>query len=262
VWRNKRTLDDDDRVFLYCYGKECGEDAAEWGATVTGSFPASAVPLMPPEPAPVHEHEVAGRTNEWKADRATSLGERSSQWRAVAATLGVIARAQLTSIEGLVPVLACLPGPTGVVFSAVEAAQYVQSENYIMAGVVVGAVALGGGLGKFAAKEAASGVRVTEEGMQILRGHLEQFGSHPPNAAMIQRLESALGVRVTGADANFYLHEISEATMMGRGMPYEAAHAAAIEKYGVSPFSLFAPEVIQAMPEYFNSAWRSFWGLP
>lgn len=78
---------------------------------------------------------------------------------------------------------------------------------------------------------------------------------------MLGRLQSAVGTSVTGADANFYLHEISEATMMGNGMSYEAAHAAALAKYNASPFSLYAPQVIQALPEDFNSAWRAFWGL-
>ena len=59
--------------------------------------------------------------------------------------------------------------------------------------------------------------------------------------------------RRTGADANFYLHEAAEATMMGRGLGYDAAHAAALNKYGVSPFSLYHPDVIQANPGLFNS---------
>lgn len=46
-------------------------------------------------------------------------------------------------------------------------------------------------------------------------------------------------MRVTGAEANFYLHEIAEGTLRARGMAYDAAHAAALEKYGVSNFSLY-----------------------
>jgi filamentous hemagglutinin len=94
--------------------------------------------------------------------------------------------------------------------------------------------------------------------------HLAQFGDDAANAGMMQRLQDAFaaGQRATGADANFYLHEASEATMMGRGLSYDAAHAAALEKYGVSNFSLYHPEVIQANPGLFNNAWRAFWGLP
>ena len=50
--------------------------------------------------------------------------------------------------------------------------------------------------------------------------------------------------------------------LMQQGMAYEEAHAAALEQYGVSPFSVYAPEVIEQFPELFNSAWRAFWGLP
>jgi len=44
-------------------------------------------------------------------------------------------------------------------------------------------------------------------------------------------------------------------------MFYETAHAAALGKYGVSPFSLYHPEVIQQFPAAFNNAWRAYWGL-
>jgi len=62
--------------------------------------------------------------------------------------------------------------------------------------------------------EASQGIRITQEGLDIASSHLAQFGEHAPNAAMLDRLGSAVGTRVTGADANFYLHEISESTMM------------------------------------------------
>ncbi|NJK91117.1 MAG: hypothetical protein HC904_04355 [Blastochloris sp.] len=80
---------------------------------------------------------------------------------------------------------------------------------------------------------------------------------------MMQRLRTAQanGQKVTGADANFYLHEASEATMMGRGMSYDAAHAAALQKYNVSPFSLYHPEVIQANPGIFGTGFKNYWGL-
>src|SRR5262249_37524387 len=118
----------------------------------------------------------------------------------------------------------------------------------------------GTGLGKLAGKS----IQVSQPGMQIVESHLAQFGAAPENVAMISRLRDALanGLRITGADASFYLHEISEATMMGRGLSYEAAHAAALIKYGVSEFSVYHPEVILSLPQFFNSAWRAFWGLP
>ncbi len=81
---------------------------------------------------------------------------------------------------------------------------------------------------------------------------------------MMQGLQDAFaaGQKVTGANGNFYLHEASEATFMGNGLSYDAAHAAALGKYGVSPFSLYTPEVIQENPTLFNNAWRAGAGLP
>ncbi len=47
--------------------------------------------------------------------------------------------------------------------------------------------------------------------------------------------------------------------MMGRGMGYGAAHDAALLKYQVSPYSVYAPEVIRANPGSFNANWLNFW---
>src|SRR5262249_15520071 len=73
--------------------------------------------------------------------------------------------------------------------------------------------------------------RLSEKGLDVVEQHLAQFGDSVENTAMVQRLRSALstGERVTRADANFCLHEASEATMMRRGLSYEEAHAAAIQ---------------------------------
>jgi hypothetical protein len=40
--------------------------------------------------------------------------------------------------------------------------------------------------------------------------------------------------------------------MMGRGLLYNAAHDASLLKYGVSPYSVYAPEVILANPSFFR----------
>ncbi len=80
---------------------------------------------------------------------------------------------------------------------------------------------------------------------------------------MIGRLEAALagGRTIAGGDASFYMHEVYEATLMARGIPYEDAHDAALARYGVSVFSVYHPDVIRAYPEYFNSNWFNFWGI-
>ena len=36
---------------------------------------------------------------------------------------------------------------------------------------------------------------------------------------------------------------------------------ASLAKYNVSPFSVYHPDVIEALPELFNSNWSAFWGL-
>lgn len=120
-------------------------------------------------------------------------------------------------------------------------------------------VRLDGGLGIFAERQ----LTVTPKGLDLVRNHLAQFGDVPANTAMLGRLENAMasGQRVSGADAIFYTHEAAEATKMARGLSYDVAHAASLEKYGVSLFSVYHPDVIRAMPEQFNSNWLKFWGI-
>lgn len=115
----------------------------------------------------------------------------------------------------------------------------------------------GTGLGKVAGKE----LTVTEKGLSMVEGHLDQFGPYGPNEAMVGRLRLALedGRAITGADASFYLHELNEATLMGKGLDYGTAHQASLRKYDVSPYSVYHPDVIRAFPDEFNSNWRNFW---
>jgi hypothetical protein len=109
-----------------------------------------------------------------------------------------------------------------------------------------------------------SAVAATLGEIEKLASAVQQAGGDfPPNQMMLDRLQAAMdaGTPVTGADAVFYTHEASEATMMARGMTYDDAHAAALEKYGVSPFSVYHPDVVQANPGWLNQNWRNFWGL-
>jgi len=117
----------------------------------------------------------------------------------------------------------------------------------------------GEGLGRLAGAE----IRVSERGLNLVEQHLEQFGPIPENEAMLARLREALtqGRRISGADASFYMHEANEATLMSRGIGYDAAHTSALSKYQVSPFSVYHPDVIQTLPESFNDNWFSFWGI-
>ncbi len=126
----------------------------------------------------------------------------------------------------------------------------------------------GTGLGRLASAE----INVSERGLALVESHLAKFGDVPENAAMIARLRAAMsqGRKISGADASFYMHEANEATRMSRLMQgggmsfenaYDVAHAAALQKYGVSPFSVYHPDVVSALPGHFNDNWFNFWNI-
>ena len=82
---------------------------------------------------------------------------------------------------------------------------------------------------------------------------------------MVSRLRAALaeGRSLVGADANYYLHELNEATLMSRGASYEEAHAAALQRYGVPPQAIYHPDVIRALGrEYWHPSYFTYWGIP
>ncbi|RDY26204.1 hypothetical protein CG710_021870 [Lachnotalea glycerini] len=80
---------------------------------------------------------------------------------------------------------------------------------------------------------------------------------------MIKRLENALanGEKISGADASFYMHEITETTLMNQGMTYDVAHGLALEKYDVSPFSVYSPEVVTEYPDLFSRGFKKYWDI-
>ena len=149
---------------------------------------------------------------------------------------------------------------------------YVGYVGWGFAGAVIGAgnFLTGGEVGAatnsvktLAAVGASEGVRITEKGLALVEVNLARFEPTAANVAMVSRLEDSfkVGTKALGADANFYLHEIAEGTARKAGLAYDAAHVAAIEKYGVSPFSLYHHDVVTRLPSEFNSAWRTFWGI-
>lgn len=85
----------------------------------------------------------------------------------------------------------------------------------------------------------------------------------PQIPTMIARLWSALAEEqpISGADASFYFHELLENTLMDDGIPYPEAHETAIARYGVSPFSIYAPDAIMANYEAFSLPYFEFWGI-
>ena len=128
-------------------------------------------------------------------------------------------------------------------------------------GVAIGA-GIGSAISGVAGRVASRGIRVSEKGLGLIGEHLAQFGEVEYNSMMMQRPGSALnsGARITGADATFYLHEASEATMQARGLSQPAAHAAALSKYG-SEYDLYHPDVIKALPQMFNQTWFRYWNI-
>ncbi|MGH7192445.1 MAG: hypothetical protein ACREJM_02805, partial [Candidatus Saccharimonadales bacterium] len=143
-------------------------------------------------------------------------------------------------------------------------------EGGLRTGAFMEGAAGGEGLGVFAAGRQLT---VTEQGLAMLERHLANpfFDQVPYNAAMIARLRNALaaGQRISGADGIFYTHELYEATRMqkllqaGKSLEeaYDIAHAAALRRYGVSPFSVYHPEVISQFSEWFGPGWSKFWGF-
>lgn len=104
---------------------------------------------------------------------------------------------------------------------------------------------------------------IEHEKLEIIKKNISKFPEFLPNQEMIKRLQQALKRRekISGADASFYFHELKEAELMEEGYDWEKAHPMAIAYYGVSPCSLYHPEVIKAYPEDFNKNWRKAWGI-
>jgi hypothetical protein len=120
----------------------------------------------------------------------------------------------------------------------------------------------GWGLGKLEGKE----FPVTEENVSKIEQHLskDMFTVDgeiaPENAKMIERLRTALaeGKPISGADASFYFHELTEANLMdNEGLDYDVAHRMALDYYHVSDFSVYHPDVIREFG--FNKNWLKFW---
>lgn len=98
----------------------------------------------------------------------------------------------------------------------------------------------------------------------LSRPDLDDALAAPENIAMMQRLRAAAasGRSITGADASFYFHELAEAQLMNQGMSYNEAHQRALDKFGVSNFSVYHPDVINELgTEHFNKNWFHFWGI-
>jgi hypothetical protein len=117
------------------------------------------------------------------------------------------------------------------------------------------------GLGKISGKE----YTVTQKGLNNVRNYLTEQGfiDDYENQAMLSRLSNAMknGVKITGADAVFYTHELKEAQLVALGTEQLVAHKIALKFYEVSPFSVYHPEVIKMNPSLWNKSWFDFWNI-
>ncbi|WP_292795023.1 hypothetical protein [Nostoc sp. NMS7] len=104
---------------------------------------------------------------------------------------------------------------------------------------------------------------VERENLEIIKKHISKFNDFLPNQKMIERLQQALdsGQKISGADASFYFHELKEAELMEQGYDWYTSYPMAVAHYGVSPYSLYHPEVIRAYPEEFNRNWMKAWRI-
>jgi len=112
---------------------------------------------------------------------------------------------------------------------------------------------------------------VSQKGIDTIKAHLERLDvikdqvndpngavNAPYNRMQLDRLQAALddGSPISGGDANFYLHELAESTLMDKGLSYEEAHWEAMQRYGFTSLAqdyyLYAREVVKANIEYWN----------
>ncbi|MEM9168110.1 MAG: RHS repeat-associated core domain-containing protein [Pseudomonadota bacterium] len=145
------------------------------------------------------------------------------------------------------------------------AGAYALGSRFLFQGISAGRV--GGTLltEEFAVGGAASlttASAVSNRGIDAVEGYLRSIDAldFAPNVAMIERLKS--GER-TVQDLNFYQHELIEAGVVNRlGLDVEAAHLETLKLQGIEyapgfQADIYAPDVIDTFPDYFNQATRN-----
>jgi len=119
------------------------------------------------------------------------------------------------------------------------------------------------GSGKRFGKLTGKSIKISEKTLETVKKHIKKFGDDKPNEYMLIRLQNALekGEKISGADAVFFTHELVESHMMLKGLSYEEAHQKALQIFGVSPFSVYHPDVIKQFKDHFNKKWFNFWEI-
>ena len=119
--------------------------------------------------------------------------------------------------------------------------------------------------GEALAEGSAEAGLASESNLATVTKHLDSIdalASHPPNAAMVARIQEGIenGRTLTAGEQNFMTHELTEANLVSKGMQQDAAHELAGQTHPT--FANYDPEVIKQYPDYFNSNWRKYWGIP
>jgi hypothetical protein len=110
------------------------------------------------------------------------------------------------------------------------------------------APALNKGAGSGMAATEQSALNITQKGLSTVQNHVASFGEDAANKVMLNNLGNALnnGQNLAGANLNFYTHELTEASLMAKGVCYPMSHGISLITQGVSEFSLYTPAAIQA----------------
>jgi RHS repeat-associated protein len=176
---------------------------------------------------------------------ASDLTNTCSPWYAGGGAAAVVVMAIATSGAGAAGGVA--GEAAGVEGAAVDGAG-------VEAGGADGAGADGAGPGPDGGS--GGGGSVTQEGIDQIQAHLNSLDPAPYNDAAVQRLQNIAdsGENATGYDQNFYQHEVSESESMSQGMDYDAAHAAALDQYGVTEQDLYHPSIVSQYSDMFNAS--------
>jgi hypothetical protein len=102
---------------------------------------------------------------------------------------------------------------------------------------------------------------VTAFDLDSVGRHLARLDHSPANDLMIERIRERLaaGQELTEGQRNFMSHELTEKSLMDRGVGYDEAHEIALSTH--PPGKNYDPEVIDEYAHLFNNWWRKQWGL-
>ena len=97
----------------------------------------------------------------------------------------------------------------------------------------------------------------------IVEQHVHTFDIDELNEGMLQRLRNG---HTEEADVSFYEHELLEAKLMEKGIPYEEAHEMALRDLGHNRWQIYHPDIVTQVDDIegvrtMNSAYYEYWGI-